>query len=757
MRMLRPLARLLAGFVLTGGSALHGADLPAPAAEVVLTNAQQVLGFDRAQLKTNRPAVRLNGVVVHSEGQSDFVSVQDDTGAVICLIPGGTNMPAQSQRVEVTGRASLGAAAMIVAAESVRDLGPGTMPAPRPVSIADITSMKYYGEYVELEARVLQWCYHRTRFMVNLLGPTNAGVMTWTYFWPTNAVPKDWWGAQLKIRGVTFGPLERGLYCIGQDSITVVKPGVSDPFDAPLRTAAELKAAPPTAERFRLHATVLYARDRTAFLRDGDVAFQTDLMKPWDEFDPRGVYPPAVPIPNLQPGDVIELVASPMVTSPSLLARVSQARVLRHSEPTPPVSTALADVADGRGSYDLVHLDGRLVSHQVSRNAGGDWRDSMELEAGGTRLQAFCDSASSNSFPALRVDDWVEVNGVVFPASGNQPVKLMLLTPADARSLGLAPAIARMQFLKTLGLLAMVVATAGGWIAWLSHRLVRERQFATERARTDAAVREVNAALERRVAERTSELERAKEDLHSALAQERELSELKSRFVSLVSHEFRTPLGITMSAVELLRNYLDRLSDTKRNELLEDIYSSTLRMSGLMEQVLLLGRVESGKVGFQPAPLDLPVLCDKLVDEALSATNRKCPVTLRTNGDLSGATGDENLLRHIATNLLTNAIKYSPAGSEVEFTSSRDADAVLWQVRDRGIGIPEDDRARLFEAFHRGSNVGQTPGTGLGLLIVKRCVDLHGGSVEFESQVGAGTTFKVRLPVFATPPPPTKA
>jgi signal transduction histidine kinase len=755
--MPRHIACLLAGLVLAGGSALQGADLPAAVPEVVLTNAQQVLQFDRAQLKTNRPAVRLNGVVVHSEGQSDFVSVQDDTGAVICLIPGGTNMPAQSQRVEITGQASLGAAAMIVAAETVRDLGPGTMPAPRPVSIADVNSLKYYGEYVELEGTVLQWCFHRTLFKVNLLGPTNAGVMTWTYFWPTNAVPKDWWGAQVRIRGVTFGPLERGLYCIGQDSITVVKPGVPDPFDAPLRTAAELKAEPPTADRFRLHATVLYARDRTAFLRDGDVAFHTDLLKPWDEFDPRGVYPPAVPIPSLRTGDVIELVASPTVTSPSLLARVSQARVLRRGEPTPPVSMALADVAGGRASYDLVHVDGRLVSHQVSRNAGGDWRDSMELEANGVRVPVTCDSASSNSFPALRVDDWVEVNGVVIPESGSQPARLLLLTPTEARSLGLAPALARAQLLRTLGLLAMVVATAGGWIAWLSHRLVRERQFATERARADVAVREMNVALERRVAERTSELERAKEDLHAALAQERELSELKSRFVALVSHEFRTPLGITMSAVELLRNYLDRLSDAKRRELLEDIYSSTLRMSGLMEQVLLLGRVESGKVGFQPAPLDLPVLCDKLVDEALSATSRKCSIALRVEGDLSGATGDENLLRHIATNLLTNAIKYSPAENEVEFTARRDGCDVLWQVRDHGIGIPEADRSRLFEAFHRGSNVGQTPGTGLGLLIVKRCVDLHGGSVEFESRVGAGTTFKVRLPVFAANPPPAKA
>jgi signal transduction histidine kinase len=236
------------------------------------------------------------------------------------------------------------------------------------------------------------------------------------------------------------------------------------------------------------------------------------------------------------------------------------------------------------------------------------------------------------------------------------------------------------------------------------------------------------------------------------LAAERELNELKSRFVSMVSHEFRTPLGITMSAVELLRNYADRLPPDKLKELLGDIYSSTLRMSGLMEQVLLLGRVEAGKMNFQRAPLDLAGLGDKLVDETLSATNRRCPVFFRADKDLDGAQGDESLLRHILSNLLSNAVKYSPDGGSVDFTIHRGSNHAVFTVRDHGIGIPEADRARLFEAFHRASNVGQTPGTGLGLLIVKRCVDLHQGTIRFESAEGRGTTFVVRLPLFGQEP-----
>jgi signal transduction histidine kinase len=234
------------------------------------------------------------------------------------------------------------------------------------------------------------------------------------------------------------------------------------------------------------------------------------------------------------------------------------------------------------------------------------------------------------------------------------------------------------------------------------------------------------------------------------LAVERELNELKSRFVSMVSHEFRTPLGITMSAVELLRNHLDLLDAAKSKELLEDIFSSTRHMAGLMEQVLVLGRVEASKLALRPAPIDLEGLCQRLVDESLSATHRRCPIQVKAEADLSGARADESLLRHIFSNLLSNAVKYSAAGAQVELTIGRDGTNAVFTVRDRGIGIPEADLSRLYQAFHRATNVGDTPGTGLGLVIVKRCVELHGGNIEVQSKPGDGTTFTVRLPLFAS-------
>ena len=175
-----------------------------------------------------------------------------------------------------------------------------------------------------------------------------------------------------------------------------------------------------------------------------------------------------------------------------------------------------------------------------------------------------------------------------------------------------------------------------------------------------------------------------------------------------------------------------------------------------MEEVLLLGRLDSGGTEFKPAPLDLPNFCRRVCDEMESATSRRCPIALTLDlggtGESPVARGDEAVLRHILTNLLSNAVKYSPAGETAELSVRRDAGAAVFRVRDRGCGIPAADQQRLFQAFHRGSNVRQIPGTGLGLLIVRRCVDLHGGTIDFETVEGQGTTFTARLPLFAENP-----
>ena len=233
-----------------------------------------------------------------------------------------------------------------------------------------------------------------------------------------------------------------------------------------------------------------------------------------------------------------------------------------------------------------------------------------------------------------------------------------------------------------------------------------------------------------------------------ALSREKELSQLKGNFVSMVSHEFRTPLGIIQSSAELLRDFLPRMEPAQREEQLESITRNTRRMAGMMEQILVLSRLDAGKLGFKPSRIDLGAFCRRIVDEVLSATNYQCSIALTLESILPQANADERLLGHILHNLLSNAVKYSEASGMVCFTVARQADDAQFVVSDQGIGISDEDQQRLFTAFHRGANVGNRSGTGLGLLLVKRCVDLHGGKVHVASRLGNGTTVTVDIPAF---------
>jgi len=243
--------------------------------------------------------------------------------------------------------------------------------------------------------------------------------------------------------------------------------------------------------------------------------------------------------------------------------------------------------------------------------------------------------------------------------------------------------------------------------------------------------------------------EQAEAELLRTLAREKELGQLRSNFVSMVSHEFRTPLGIIQSSAEILEDYLDRLEPAEREDHLRSIRKNTRRMAGLMEEVLLIGSFDAGKMEFKPTALEPRMFVRRLIDEVLSATNHRCPIELLLGEMPAEIQADERLLQHIFTNLLTNAVKYSSAGQVVRFEIERAGEDFVCNIRDHGIGIPEADREWLFSAFHRAHNVGDRPGTGLGLVIVKRCVDLYGGEIQVESKSGEGTTVTVRLPMFS--------
>jgi PAS domain S-box-containing protein len=237
------------------------------------------------------------------------------------------------------------------------------------------------------------------------------------------------------------------------------------------------------------------------------------------------------------------------------------------------------------------------------------------------------------------------------------------------------------------------------------------------------------------------------EEIRKALERERELSEERFNFVSMMSHEFRNPLSAIAVSSELLRNFSDRASQQQKSQYLDRIEGAAKEMLQLLDDILNLTKAEVGKLELDAQLFDLAEFCHNLVQGMQMNVGSKRAIALVIQGECHPCYMDEKLLGHILTNLLSNAIKYSPEGSEIRFELFCQNTEAVFRIQDCGIGISPDDRQKLFESFHRGKNVGKIPGTGLGLCIVKRFVDVLGGKITLESEVGVGTTFTVTLPL----------
>jgi signal transduction histidine kinase len=231
-----------------------------------------------------------------------------------------------------------------------------------------------------------------------------------------------------------------------------------------------------------------------------------------------------------------------------------------------------------------------------------------------------------------------------------------------------------------------------------------------------------------------------------AVQKDKEFAEFKAQFVAMVSHELRTPLTVMQVSTELLEHFSELASTEQKQQYLGRMQNAVTQMSHLIEQILLLGRPESGEIGFNPVDLNLTNFCQDIVDELQLGVAKDRTIVFSSQGNRVEVRLDVDLLRSMLTNLLTNAIKYSPKNMAITFNLECQDNQLIFQVKDEGIGIPQADQSQLFEAFQRASNVGGVPGTGLGLAIVKRCVELHRGDISFESVEGRGTTFWVTLP-----------
>lgn len=304
----------------------------------------------------------------------------------------------------------------------------------------------------------------------------------------------------------------------------------------------------------------------------------------------------------------------------------------------------------------------------------------------------------------------------------------------------------------------------------------------TQRKQLEVVLDRANEVLERRVAERTAPLRHANEELYreiaeckqiesalresearfrtladkhkqaeveirQALEQEQELSEVRSHFISIISHEFRTSLNNISFSTSSLRRYGHQWPEEKKLEYLSSIETDIEQLSSLLDEAPSIGGAEIEKRKFEPKPLNVAQFCRDLVAEMQRRDSNQHTFSFVSQGDCGTAWVDKKLLRSILTNLLSNAIKYSPPNSKVDLELSCWDGKLIFEIKDWGIGIPEVDRQQLFEPFHRGENVGDIQGTGLGLTIVKKFVDLHSGQISVVSEVGVGTTFTVTLPL----------
>lgn len=268
------------------------------------------------------------------------------------------------------------------------------------------------------------------------------------------------------------------------------------------------------------------------------------------------------------------------------------------------------------------------------------------------------------------------------------------------------------------------------------------------RARTDALNKSVedleraNRFLQEQIAER----KKAEEEVKHALERERELNELKSKFVSIASHEFRTPLSTVLSSASLVMQYKEKGDLAKIDKHIQRIKSSVSHLTNILNDFLSLGKLEEGRIDIAKETIPLSELLHEVIEEMKPQLKEKQNLTLQIMGKEKPICTDPKVLRNILFNLISNASKYSEAGKPIAIH------VTFWEnhfdiaVIDQGIGIPKEDVKHLFERFFRASNAGQVQGTGLGLNIVKRYVELLNGEINFTSQEGKGSTFTIILP-----------
>jgi signal transduction histidine kinase len=291
--------------------------------------------------------------------------------------------------------------------------------------------------------------------------------------------------------------------------------------------------------------------------------------------------------------------------------------------------------------------------------------------------------------------------------------------------------------------------------------LERSIRYSIEHTKNLNQIRSLNADLEKRVEQRTQDLaqalnkleqtnqdlKRAEAEILKALDKERELNVMKTKFVTTASHEFRTPLSTILSSASLIARYNNPDDIDKRYKHIDRIKSAVHNLTSILNDFLSIGQLEEGKTAYNPVWLDVVQLSEEITEEMSTVTKEKQHILYQHTGPKKELLVDKQVLKNILINLLSNAIKYSGPGQDIEFATICTEKDYIFSITDNGIGIPDVDKPHLFSQFYRAHNVTNIQGTGLGLIIVKKYVELAQGTIEFTSQEHKGSTFTVKIPM----------
>ena len=543
------------------------AELSPPAATnlPVLATAQQVLDLGIEVARHLRHPVCIQGLVTYPEPGAALIYVQDSSAGIRVLYTNSNYQPVSGQLVMVEGLAAAGMFAPFVDQANVRVMGSSAIPEPCEAPAARMAAGELFGQWVQVEGVVRDVAKEpdRAQLFVSSGGLRFHAVIQ---PFPGPGLPVAWVDARVILHGVCWTdvdaenkPIGFTLYVPGTNYIQFLHPGTTDPFSqpaVPLSSQPELRRQSDT--RIKVAGTVTFhSASGHLYLQDDSGVLHARLLFPLARGNPQARYVERQGMAQLRPGERVEVVGAPTAATFAPFLQDAEFRRIGEGQAPAAGGVAISDVFSGKYDGRLVSLKGRLLATE-SRQAGALKHQVLALQAGSTIFEALWETAGTNMLPALLKNSYVQATGICAVQLGElnqiRSFRLLLRGPPDLRLLGRPPWWEPLPVGKLLAGALALGAAAMIWI-WLLRRQVSQRTI----------------ELRAEVAER----QRAQTELHHALAAERELSELRSRFVSMVSHEFRTPLGVILSAAENLESYFERLRTEQRRSQLQNITQAT--------------------------------------------------------------------------------------------------------------------------------------------------------------------------------------